>query len=1123
MALKLFLTGVFTFIFSLTALAEPRFLSPGTAVEQEIIPGQPFELRFNAEADKTYLIEIDQGGLDLVVTIEGDSAEAGTYNSPLFRDESELVLIKTNNALPYRLILSCEENTETIALASILVVEISTTDDDGRSRLDALRSISLASDTRYEADNEHRTRAVDLYGQAFNHAEKAGDTRLMARSLYSQASIMYWHLGDWALAEKLASRAAGLYAVTGNEHLAANAVHLQAASILEKIDLVEKTDSKGLPPEAQILFDEALDLFKQALDEHKRLDRDYDAALVTNNLGYAYHQKTGDLDAAAAYYRAAADAFDLLGEWDGKFLPSSNMATIDFDRGNLIEAISWYLGALDAWPPGKHASYHAHTLDNLAASQKALGRRDDALKSYAHALEIHRQLGDLTGQGQSLTGIGKTYLDIGETDLALEYLEMALEIRRETNDGPGQVAALNATGNILRRNGDFHAALAAHRESYSLATAPGDRAMTRQLVAKDQLSAGEAAEALEALEGTEQLADELRNRKLLADTLYIRGAALLMAGEPGKALQAYEAATIAYEESGLSTERSAAVFGAARASRDLGRNSEARTLAWLAIEQVEGLRSQLINPGMRAFFLAERQDYYAFLIDLLMSMHSTSPDGSDIYLREALAVSERSRSRALVDLVNETSLGPLGQKGEELASRQETLYQEMAEARYRLDRILADPPEDGLDESIATIRQELAETENELNLLQIEYREASPDFASLTDPRILETVEIQSQLDNGSTLLHYALGEPRSYLWLVTRDSLNGWALPGRQKIETRARRLYELLGRPASSQARAAELEEVTRQLSEQVLGPIDTLPGQRIVIVADGVLQYLPFSILYGPGIEAQPETLIRNHEIVYLPSTSVLAAQRTASTDRQTAGKKIAIFADPVFELTDRRFTTQAVDASADTDVTMQRSASRADPNELKRLPATAREADAIASLVSPGDRILAKGFEASSENVMNVALGDFQYVHFATHGLIDSRYPALSALAFSRFDPQGAPQAGMLRLHDIYNLDLNAELVTLSACSTALGREIAGEGLNGLTQGLMYSGSKSVLASLWQVPDRATAELMRLFYENLLEKNQKPVTALRNAQLDLSARPRWRNPYFWSAFVLQGDWR
>jgi CHAT domain-containing protein len=192
-------------------------------------------------------------------------------------------------------------------------------------------------------------------------------------------------------------------------------------------------------------------------------------------------------------------------------------------------------------------------------------------------------------------------------------------------------------------------------------------------------------------------------------------------------------------------------------------------------------------------------------------------------------------------------------------------------------------------------------------------------------------------------------------------------------------------------------------------------------------------------------------------------------------------------------------------------------------LRRLPATRQEAQAIAALVAPDQRLLALGFEANREAVLDPLLAEFRIVHFATHGLIDSRYPALSALAFSQFDASGQPRDGFLRLHDIYALRLNADLVVLSACDTALGREILGEGLTGLTQGLMYAGARSVVASLWQVPDRATAELMKRFYQNVLNSEQQPAAALRNAQLDLSAEPRWRDPYYWAGFVLQGEWR
>jgi CHAT domain-containing protein len=254
------------------------------------------------------------------------------------------------------------------------------------------------------------------------------------------------------------------------------------------------------------------------------------------------------------------------------------------------------------------------------------------------------------------------------------------------------------------------------------------------------------------------------------------------------------------------------------------------------------------------------------------------------------------------------------------------------------------------------------------------------------------------------------------------------------------------------------------------------------------------------------------------------SVLAAQRRNYQGQQQPLKEIAVFADPVFSITDGRFRdiSFTADSGAGRNLLRQAPTSSEAPL-LKRLPATAYEARSIIELVEPGQSMLALGFDASRESVILTNLADYRVVHFATHGLIDSRYSALSALTFSQFDETGKPRDGLLRLHDIYSLNLNADLVTMSACSTALGREISGEGLTGLTQGFMYSGSKSVLASLWQVPDRATAELMKYFYQNLLDKKQKPAAALRNAQLDLSSVTRWRSPYFWSAFVLQGEWQ
>ena len=183
----------------------------------------------------------------------------------------------------------------------------------------------------------------------------------------------------------------------------------------------------------------------------------------------------------------------------------------------------------------------------------------------------------------------------------------------------------------------------------------------------------------------------------------------------------------------------------------------------------------------------------------------------------------------------------------------------------------------------------------------------------------------------------------------------------------------------------------------------------------------------------------------------------------------------------------------------------------------------EADAIAEFVLGRSLLKATDFQASRAKAVSGELSNYRIVHFATHGLLNSEHPELSGLVLSLVDENGRPQDGFLRMHEIYNLRLPAEVVVLSACQTGLGKEIKGEGLVGLTRGFMYAGAQRVVASLWQVDDLATAELMKRFYRGMLKDNLRPAAALREAQVELMKQKRWSSPYFWAAFVIQGEWR
>ena len=378
-------------------------------------------------------------------------------------------------------------------------------------------------------------------------------------------------------------------------------------------------------------------------------------------------------------------------------------------------------------------------------------------------------------------------------------------------------------------------------------------------------------------------------------------------------------------------------------------------------------------------------------------------------------------------------------------------------------------------------------------------------------------------------------------MWVVSPDTHTLQELPPRAEIEGAAERVYQrLVARLSAGRERVREADirradeeywQEAARLSDMLVAPIaKQIAGKRLLVVTDGMLQYVPFSALPSPGHDTPPVPLLVEHEIVSLPSASVLAVLRRETGNRAEAAKAVAVFADPVFEADDPRLRSRSRsgdDARATPD---------AEPIRLRafefvkdgrwnvpRLAATRREADAIVAAAPAGMAIKKTGFEASRAAALAPALAQYRIIHFATHGIFDNEDPGLSGLILSLYDEQGKAQDGFLRLHDIYSLQLPAELVVLSACSTALGKQVKGEGLTGMVRGFLYAGARRVVASLWKVDDEATGELMRRFYVGMLQGKRSPAAALRQAQLEMWQQDRWRAPFYWAAFSLQGEWR
>jgi CHAT domain-containing protein len=414
--------------------------------------------------------------------------------------------------------------------------------------------------------------------------------------------------------------------------------------------------------------------------------------------------------------------------------------------------------------------------------------------------------------------------------------------------------------------------------------------------------------------------------------------------------------------------------------------------------------------------------------------------------------------------------------------------------------------------------REIESTVASLQTARAEIRRRSPAYAALTRTEAPSPTALQGLLDEETVLLEFRLGDQAGTVWAVTRESIHAFPLPPRAEVERLASRAA---GWQRSLRWPGANPQPVC-ELSEALLSPVaGELGRRRLAIVADGALATVSFAALPDPtaaGRCAAAPPLVAGHEIAVLPSAATLADQRRLLAGRPPADGWLAVLADPVYGPDDERLARTERAPGREPGA----AAAAGGPATPRRLPRTAEEARAILDLVPAGRRLSATGFEASRRTVESGVLGGFRIVHFAVHGELDPDRPLLSRLVLSRFDESGQRIEGALPAHEIYDLELPAELVVLSACDTGGGRQVPGEGLvAGLPRAFLYAGAARVLVSLWAVPDDDTRELMTRLYRGLIERRLPPAEALGQAQLELwrAGRP----PHAWAGFVLLGDWR
>jgi CHAT domain-containing protein len=809
----------------------------------------------------------------------------------------------------------------------------------------------------------------------------------------------------------------------------------------------------------------------------------------------------------------------------------------------------------------------AFILTLIGDNYATLGYGTQSINYYNQALSVYRDLGDSKAadnirkilndwgyqallpeinEAKILESEGLELLSQGTEESlsrqAIPKVEEARLLYKKVGYKAGEANALRTLSLLYFELKDFQTALGCLNQSLLLLQELSDTAEEAEilyLMAQIYSDIKDNQKAIDYYNQSLQQSRKAGHKVQEAKTLNSMGVVYFYLGNKSIALDYFKQSLPVSQE--VDTEAEAkALYHIAFVKRDLGNLTEGLSDIEAAVKLIEQIRSDINSERGRTLFLSSKQDYYKLYIDLLMQLHKKNPN--DGYDAKALTVSERSRARSLLDLLTEANANIRQGVDPELLKKELTLQQELNELEQSRVKLLSGQY---TNKQLTELKQQIKYLLRQLDLVKVQLRVNSPRYANLKYPEPLTLQEIQQQvLDDNTLLLEYSLGEERSYLWAVSKTGITSYSLPPRADIEAVAKEFYKQLNSPQEGSP------EVGMKLSQMLLAPVANQLGQkRLLIVSDGALQSIPFAALPIPETTSPPTPLLGGegsltppslqgkgagglgftpllvqHEIVSLPSASTLAVLRNELKGRSPAAKTVAVIADPVFSTKDDRFLSSQPQQSNTTTLPSEVKRSATDIGViLDRLKYSRTEAETILSLVPATERSSALDFAASRATATSPDLAQYRMVHFATHGLLNNVHPELSGVVLSLVDEKGADTDGFLRLHDIFNLNLPAELVVLSACETGLGKDVQGEGLVGLTRGFMYAGAKRVAVSLWSVNDVATAELMKRFYQQMLEKGVNPVAALRAAQLEMLKSEQWKAPYYWAAFVVQGEWR
>ncbi len=937
-----------------------------------------------------------------------------------------------------------------------------------------------------------------------------------------------------ALSQGQSLQAARTLARVGSLQLLLNDPQAALARYLQALDLIRDTPDSEIEVDnlvgsasAYIVLQKELTLAGAALDK---------ALTVSKQAGYTLGEAEAlltlsDLQNLSDHALAVQTALKALELWKtldnkvGQARTYIQIGTCYMAQSQVTEAEPYFAKALDIWRALNNTTEQAEALINLGFNELRQCNWKASVDFLSEAFALLDERAEPMKMGKIAAGMGYALNENGLPEQGVVQFQRALNYYRQAQDAGAIAYATWAVGRTYYLMGDYAQALDYMQQSLaplkkdSVAAAP-----VFQYLGRIYLARGEYDAALDNLNLALPIYTSASNPKEANQVLALIGQVYDRKGTLGLARRHYQEALKGFTALSDRVNEAAVLYALGGLELKQKNYDVASTLLRQSIDVTENIRRVPTTSDLTAAFSATVHERYEAYIECLMKQHEAKPAGGSAV--NAFETSELGRARALSELLNamQTNLTP--GLDPELAAREKSLRQGLMLKEGDRIRLLGENNRDAL----LALEKEVAQLEKDYAAVNETIRSRYPSYEEITRPSAWNLQQIQQQIlaDDDTVLLEYSIGSENSYAWAVTRDEIKSYKLQGENVINEAAKEVYDLLSTPAPDPD--GKLAKASQRLAELVLTPVaSSLNKQRIILVADGALNYIPFQLLPSPADEREP--LVAKYEVVNVPSASILGQLRREKLNRQPPPKLLAAFGDPAFvsnyeQLKHSRSNEMvAVAAKQETpggglrDIEL--TGDSIDPSTIKPLVYSKHE---LANLreIAGAESFVATGFDASRETLEKVDLSKYSILHLATHGILDPKRPELSGFYLSMLDPDGKAQNGFMTIQDVYRLQAPVDLVVLSACRTGLGKDVRGEGLIGLTRGFMYAGASSVAAALWKVDDEATAELMKHFYENMLQRNMTPAAALRAAQNTIRRESQWQSPYYWAAFTLQGEY-